>query len=107
MPQPLSCRFFNRGRRASAVTYSVVLSLVLTVVGVVLWIEGGPTPRTWTAWLLLVAILIVSALPTLLCWLVLPRQCRLGGHVLSNVSCRVSPACTAPTGAVKISDDCG
>ena len=48
-------------------TYSVVLSLVMTVVGVVLWIEGGPTPRTWVAWLLLVAILIVSALPALIC----------------------------------------
>jgi len=35
----------------------------------VLWLEGGPTPRTWAAWLLLVAILIVSALPALLCWL--------------------------------------
>jgi hypothetical protein len=35
----------------------------------VLWIEGGPHPRTRAAWLLLVAILIVSALPMLLCWL--------------------------------------
>jgi len=51
------------------VTYSGVLALVMTAVGVVLWIEGGPTPRTWAAWLLLVAILIVSALPALLCWL--------------------------------------
>ncbi len=49
--------------------YSVMLSLVLAVVGVVLWIEGGPHPRTWAAWQLLVAIVIVSALPTLLCWL--------------------------------------
>ena len=49
-------------------TYSVVLSLVMTVVGVVLWIEGGPTPRTWAAWLLLVTIVIISALPALLCW---------------------------------------
>ena len=46
-----------------------MLSLVLAVVGVVLWIEGGPHPRTRMAWLLLVAILIVSALPMLLCWL--------------------------------------
>ncbi len=50
-------------------TYSLVLSLLLTLVGVVLWTEGGPTPRTWEAWLLLVAILTVSALPMLLCWL--------------------------------------
>jgi len=51
------------------VKYSAVLSLVLAIVGVVLWIEGGPHPRTRAAWLLLVAILIVSALPMLLCWL--------------------------------------
>ena len=49
--------------------YSVVLSIVMTVVGVVLWIEGGPHPRTWAAWLVLVLIVIVSALPILLCWL--------------------------------------
>jgi len=29
--------------------------------------EGGPHPRTWAAWLLLVAILTAAALPTLLC----------------------------------------
>jgi hypothetical protein len=51
------------------VKYSVMLSLVLAVVGVVLWIEGGPHPRTGAAWLLLVAILIVSATPMLMCWL--------------------------------------
>ena len=49
--------------------YSAVLSLVFAVLGVVLWIEGGLHPRTRMAWLLLVAILIVSALPMLLCWL--------------------------------------
>ncbi len=49
--------------------YSLMLSVVMTVVGVVLWIEGGPHPRTRAAWLLLVAIVIVSALPMLLCWL--------------------------------------
>ena len=49
--------------------YSAVLSLVLAIVGVVLWIEGGPHPRTRVAWLLLGAILTVSALPMLLCWL--------------------------------------
>jgi hypothetical protein len=48
--------------------YSLMLSVVMTVVGVVLWIEGGPTSRTWAAWLLLLAIVIVSALPALLCW---------------------------------------
>ncbi len=48
-------------------TYCLVVSLLLEVIGIVLWIEGGPHPRTWAAWLLLVAILIVSALPTLLC----------------------------------------
>ena len=26
-------------------------------------------PRTWEAWLLLVAILIVCAMPALICWL--------------------------------------
>jgi hypothetical protein len=47
------------------VTYSLVVSLLLEVIGIVLWIAGGPHPRTWAAWLLLVAILIVSALPAL------------------------------------------
>ena len=47
--------------------YSLMLSLILAVVGVVLWMEGGPHPRTRAAWLLLVAILIVSALPMLMC----------------------------------------
>jgi hypothetical protein len=51
------------------VRYAVVVSLLLAGVGSVLWVEGGPHPRTWGAWLLLVAILIVSALPALLCWL--------------------------------------
>jgi hypothetical protein len=46
-----------------------LLSLVLAIVGVALWIEGGPHPRARMAWLLLVAILIVSALPMLLCCL--------------------------------------
>jgi len=46
-------------------TYSVVLSLLLALIGVVMWIEGGPHPRTWAAWLLLGAILVVSALPAL------------------------------------------
>ena len=48
-------------------TFSLVMSLLLAVIGIVLWVEGGPTPRTWAAWPVLVAILIVSALPTLLC----------------------------------------
>jgi hypothetical protein len=51
------------------VKYNVVASLVLAVVGVVLWIEGGPHPRTWGAWTLLGAILVVAALPAVLCWL--------------------------------------
>ena len=59
----------NRGHWPRAVKYSAMLSLVFAIVGVVLWIEGGPHPRTRAAWLLLVAILIVSALPMLLCWL--------------------------------------
>ncbi len=46
-----------------------MLSVVMAVVGVVLWIEGGPHPRTRAAWLLLGAILVVAALPALLCWL--------------------------------------
>jgi len=50
-------------------TLSVVLSLMLEVIGIVLWIEGGPQPRTWEAWLLLGAIVVVAALPILLCWL--------------------------------------
>ncbi|HKX03426.1 MAG TPA: hypothetical protein VJX71_13060 [Methylomirabilota bacterium] len=50
-------------------TYSIVASLLLGLVGVVLWREGGPHPRTPGAWLLLVGILIVAALPVLLCWL--------------------------------------
>jgi hypothetical protein len=48
-------------------TFSVVLSLLFALIGVVLWIEGGPHPRPWAAWVLLVTILIVSALPVLLC----------------------------------------
>jgi len=48
-------------------TVSVGVSLLLAVVGLVLWIGGGPHPRTWAAWLLLGAILIVSALPALIC----------------------------------------
>jgi hypothetical protein len=48
-------------------TFSLVAALLLALIGVVLWIEGGPHPRTWGAWLLLVAILIVAALPALLC----------------------------------------
>jgi low affinity Fe/Cu permease len=47
--------------------YSVLLSLVLAVIGIVVWIEGGPHPRTWGAWMLLVMILAVAALPALLC----------------------------------------
>jgi hypothetical protein len=50
-------------------TLSVVLSLILGVIGIVLWSEGGPQPRTWEAWLLLGAIIVVAALPMLLCWL--------------------------------------
>jgi len=50
-------------------TYSLVLSLLLAGIGSVLWIEGGPHPRTQGAWVLLVGILIVAALPMLLCWL--------------------------------------
>ena len=51
-------------------TYSLVLSLLVALIGVVLWIEGGPHPRTWEAWLLLVGVLGASALPAGLCWLV-------------------------------------
>jgi len=48
---------------------SLGVSLLFAVVGLVLWIEGGPHPRTWAAWLLLAVIVVVSALPMLLCWL--------------------------------------
>jgi hypothetical protein len=41
-------------------TYSLVVSFLMAVIGVVLWVEGGPHPRTWAAWLLLVVIVIVS-----------------------------------------------
>jgi hypothetical protein len=30
-------------------TLSVVLSLILGAIGIVLWSEGGPQPRTWEA----------------------------------------------------------
>lgn len=50
-------------------TLSLVAALLLSLIGVVLWLEGGPHPRTWGAWWLLVVILVVSALPALLCWL--------------------------------------
>ena len=50
-------------------TFSLVAALLLALIGVVLWLEGGPHPRTWAAWLLLLAIVIVSALPMLLCYL--------------------------------------
>jgi hypothetical protein len=50
-------------------TSAFVASLLLALVGNVLWLEGGPHPRTWEAWLLLRGLLIVSALPALLCWL--------------------------------------
>jgi hypothetical protein len=43
------------------------VSFFLALFGVVLWLGGGPHPRTWAAWLLLMAILIVSVLPILLC----------------------------------------
>ncbi len=46
-------------------TLSVVLSLFLAAIGLALWIEGGPQPRTWGAWRLLVAIVVVAALPIL------------------------------------------
>ena len=45
------------------------ISLLLAAIGVVLWLEGGPHPRTWAAWLPLPAIVIVSAMPVLLYWL--------------------------------------
>jgi len=45
------------------------LSLRLAAIGLVLWVGGGPHPRTRGAWLLLVAILIVAALPALLYWM--------------------------------------
>jgi len=48
---------------------SVALSLVLGAIGIVIWLEGGPHPRTWHAWFLLGVILIVTALPVLFCQL--------------------------------------
>jgi hypothetical protein len=41
-------------------TWSLVLSLLLAIFGIVLWLEGGSHPRTWGAWLLLVAILVAA-----------------------------------------------
>ena len=52
-----------------AMTYSVVLSLLLALIGIVMWIEGGPHPRTWAARLLLLVVLLIAALPALICWL--------------------------------------
>lgn len=49
--------------------YSFIVSVIMMVVGIVLWIEGGPHPRTRGAWVLLGAIVIVSAMPPALCWL--------------------------------------
>jgi hypothetical protein len=43
-------RQYSRGWPAP-MTYSLVVSLLLTLIGVVLWSQGGPTPRTWAAWL--------------------------------------------------------
>jgi hypothetical protein len=48
-------------------TFSLGVSLLLAVIGLGLWVGGGPHPRTRGAWLLLVAIVIVSALPVLIC----------------------------------------
>jgi len=45
----------------------LALSLLLAAIGLVLWVGGGPHPRTRGAWLLLVAIAIVAATPVLLC----------------------------------------
>jgi hypothetical protein len=53
--------------RRAAMTFSLGVSLLLAVIGLGLWVEGGPHPRTRGAWLLLVAIVMVSALPVLLC----------------------------------------
>lgn len=50
-------------------TFSLVLSLLLALLGAELWIEGGPHPRTWAAWLLLAAVLVVATLPALMCGL--------------------------------------
>jgi len=50
-------------------TVSLVVSLLLALIGVVMWIEGGPHPRTWAARLLLVVVLLIAALPALICWL--------------------------------------
>ena len=57
----------REGERRAGMTVWLGVSLLLAVIGVVPWIEGGPHPRTGAAWLLLGAILIVSALPALLC----------------------------------------
>ena len=45
------------------------LSLLLAAIGLVLWVGGGPHPRTRGAWLLLVVIVIVAGTPAMLCWL--------------------------------------
>lgn len=42
---------------------------MLAAIGLLLWLEGGPHSRTPEAWLLLVVILIISALPELMCGL--------------------------------------
>ena len=62
-PQPLAAIVPTELRLRAA------LSLRLAAIGLVLWVGGGPHPRTRGAWLLLVAILIVAALPALLYWM--------------------------------------
>jgi hypothetical protein len=63
--------------------FSVVVSLILAGIGGTIWLEGGPHPRTRGAWLLLVAILIVAALPVLLCCWAAPVIARLHARHLT------------------------
>ena len=72
-------------------TYSLGVSLLLAVIGVVLWIEGGPHPRTWAAWLLLAGY-SARQLPRLAPAMIPPRWSPRSGRTSRAARCRRIPA---------------